>query len=254
MIFKNHLLHWGELNKWGICSSPCVFNELYMLGPSSQVNKLLKSTCEHAGGEAFTWLTHSRAMKTPSVGRWQQHWVYMWEPDVENISKNHELSTKSVSEQLLCGIQHFTHVSAVLNETSEWLTDRGMSRCQGRAEVAAVPSAAAEVEPFCFLSLPSTKGNRAELCPCRHRAGPGCRKLITGLHQNLNRQVSGRLALPASTGYTDDGSGREGELEREGESPRLRQMPYSSHRGYFVTSKWPFGLYRPRMLMCHRSW
>lgn len=46
-------------------------------------------------------------------------------------------------------------------------------------------SRAAEVEPFCFPS-PSTNerggggGERAELCPWRHHAAAGCRKLITG--------------------------------------------------------------------------
>lgn len=113
---------------------------------------------------------------------------------------------------------------------------------------------------FLFLAS-STKGNRAELCSCRHGAVVGCRKLITGFIKTwidsfrppcsscLGRVYRRCMALEE----------REGERERGKERERerafaLRQMPYSSHRGYFVVSKWPFGLCRPRMLMWTRSW
>lgn len=105
--------------------------------------------------------------------------------------------------------------------------------------------AAAEVEPFscCFLS-PSTKGNRAELCPCRHRAGPGCRKLITGFIKTWIDSF--RPPCPSCFSRVHrrwlGQRGRQRGRETERESPRLRQMPHSSHRGYFVTSKWPFWL------------
>lgn len=105
--------------------------------------------------------------------------------------------------------------------------------------------------PFVF-SPHHTKGNRAELCPCGHHSDSGCRKPITSLHLNLNRQFQAALPFLYRPGERrPDHGGREGERERQ-RPARLRQMPYSSHRGYFVTSKWAFGFFGPRMLMCHR--
>lgn len=101
------------------------------------------------------------------------------------------------------------------------------------------------------LSVFSTKEIEPNFVPVRHHAATGCRKLITA-SSKPESTVSDRLALPVWAGYgTMDWVY---ERAKEGGSPRLRQMPYSSHRGDFVTSKWPFSVYRPRMLMCHRSW
>lgn len=74
------------------------------------------------------------------------------------------------------------------------LMDRGLIWYQDQFAVHSCSSSSSSRGGALLFSLPSTKGNRAELCPCRHLAGPGCRKLITGLHQNLNRQF--QAALP----------------------------------------------------------
>lgn len=73
--------------------------------------------------------------------------------------------------------------SAELNESlgeSDWLDSctRAVQVLRAGLRCLLLRAQVAGGGAFCFLSLP--KGNRAELCPCRHRAGPGCRKLITG--------------------------------------------------------------------------
>lgn len=107
------------------------------------------------------------------------------------------------------------------------------------------------------LPLLGQKAHRAELLSSSsQRFVCGCRKLITELHQNLNRQF--QAAFLCRAGYTRWLGQRERDTEgisetagRECES--LRQMPHSSHRGYFVTSKWPFWLLQAQDVNVHRS-
>lgn len=126
--------------------------------------------------------------------------------------------------------------------------------CRDRA----VHRTAPEVETLFSLSL-STERKQSRTLSLSTPHWSGLQEADNWLHQNLNRQFQAALPFLLRPGtLTMARAERERERQRgkegERECTRLRQMPYSSHRGYFVTSKWLFGSYRPRMLMCHRSW
>lgn len=91
-----------------------------------------------------------------------------------------------------------------------------------------------------FLDKRETEPNFASQ---RTPTPPGCRKPITYLIKPWIDSFRppcpscfGRVRMMPRSWRHKGGRGEERSLAR------LRQMPYSSHRGYFVTSKWPFWL------------
>lgn len=102
---------------------------------------------------------------------------------------------------------------------------------------------------FLIFCLPRQKEIEPNFVP----VDIGLQEADNRLHQNLNRQFQAALPFlfrPGTQTMARAERERQRGRERRRKSARLRQMPYSSHRGYFVTSKWPFGFLRPRMLMC----